>query len=202
MLDDIKPFPTIGSLFRHISIFKSFESVTDNIIKYDLKPNDRDEQGKTLLFHLISNSYYHIIMAYIFKFNPDISITDKNGETVFFQLHCLLYNSSCDRPDRPPPQHPYHSPAELVRMVNYLLSLDKDGVIILKRNNDGISANKNLFLYVQFVKKQIDHKPWNKTRLNQIMNNTACIVIPLLRHLNHKCTLFNIMFSAINDYDK
>lgn len=189
-------YPSLKTLFRETSFTLNYLDVKNQIVRFNIKPDTRDESGKTLLFYLLDNSNAFIILSYLREYMPDISIADHDGETVFFHLHCLVYNSTCDRPDRILPGRAYHSPMDMVRMIRFLMIFDDDGILLLRRNKKGVSVLENLEMYREFVQKTLKHKPWDR-RLKQILCNIEYMTIPVSCHINHKCTLFNMIYEKL-----
>jgi len=187
-----------STIFDQISRLRFYVHLHQKIINHDIKPNSQDEKGQTLLFHLLSNADATVIMLYLHNFDHDLSITDESGETAFFLLHCLVYNSALDKPWQPYiSKRVCHTTSELCRMITYLLTFDKDGSILLKRNKRGHTAVDNLDLYQQWVQKQLTERHW-ETRLKTIVEHVKYITIPISCHVAHKCTLFQIMYADLD----
>lgn len=190
------------TLFTNISRLRFYQYVHQQIVKHDIKPNTQDEKGQTLLFHLLSNADSTIIMLYLHNFDHDLSITDESGETAYFMLHCLIYNSTSDRPWRSSmiQGRVHHTTTDLLRMIAYLLSFDKDGSLLLKRNKRGNTALDNIDLYRDWVQKQFKEKHW-ENRLKEIIDHVPYATVPISRHIVHKCTLFQFMYINIDHYE-
>lgn len=191
-------YPRKSTIFEKTSKIPLYHFMNREIINHDIKPNSQDEKGQTLLFHLLSNADATIIMLYLHNFDHDLSITDESGETAFFMLHCLVYNSALEKSWRPTIMRKVcHTTAELCRMITYLLTFDKNGSILLKRNKRGHTALDNLDLYQQWVQRQLTERHW-ETRLKSIVEHVKYITIPISCHIAHKCTLFQIMYADLD----